>query len=133
MQARDRRPSVARAGRPILRTHVVPGGRAVTNFRPSEFPELYRAFSGYLHEDFPEEYGTPLAALRAFQREANAAERQRFLQEVRRLAAATAGLDLQELRGVLTHLGARWTPPSRKAVVALLTHLLDEEAEDKPD
>ena len=30
--------------------------------KPSDFPEMQRVFAGYLHEDFLDEYGTPLAA-----------------------------------------------------------------------
>jgi hypothetical protein len=37
----------------------------------SDFPELQRVFSGYLHEDFGEVHATPAAALRAFLGDAN--------------------------------------------------------------
>ena len=39
-----------------------------------EFPELKRVFSGYLHEDFAAEYGSPEAALRSFREDASPAE-----------------------------------------------------------
>ena len=88
--------------------------------KPSDFPELQRVFAGYLHEDFLEEYGTPIAALRAFQEDADHSERQRFLTETRRFLERTARLDFNEVRALIARLGCRWTPPSRKAMVALL-------------
>ena len=88
---------------------------------PADFPEMQRVFAGYLHEDFFEEYGTPLAALRAFHEDANASERQRFSREIRRFLERTATLDFSDVRALLHGLGCRWTPRSRKALVALLT------------
>jgi CdiI immunity protein len=89
--------------------------------KPSDFPELQRVFAGYLHEDFLEEHGTPLAALRAFHEDANPSERQRFSSEARRFLERTATLDFNDVRVLVARLGCRWTPPSRKALVALLT------------
>jgi hypothetical protein len=82
---------------------------------------MQRVFAGYLHEDFLEEYGTPLAALRAFHEDANASERQRFSSEARRFLERTATLDFSDVRILVARLGCRWTPRSRKALVALLT------------
>jgi hypothetical protein len=93
----------------------------VKALKPADFPEMQRVFAGYLHEDFLEEYGTPLAALRAFHEDANASERQRFSRETRRFLERTATLDFSDLRALLAGLGCRWTPRSRKALVALLT------------
>ena len=89
--------------------------------KPSDFPEIQRVFTGYLHEDFLDEYGTPLAALRAFHDDANASERRRFSAEMRRFLERTATLDFKELRAVIERLGCRWSPRSRKALVTLLT------------
>jgi CdiI immunity protein len=87
----------------------------------SDFSEMQRVFTGYLHEDFLDEYGTPLAALRAFHDDANASERRRFSAETRRFLEWTATLDFNELRAVIARLGCRWSPRSRKALVSLLT------------
>lgn len=84
----------------------------------SAFPELQRVFSGYLHEDFLEEYGTPAAALRAYQDDADDVETQRFRTEARRFLDLTALFDFKEVRVLLARLGCRWTPPSRKALIA---------------
>ena len=93
--------------------------------KASDFPELRRVFAGYLHEDFLAEYATPADALRAFGEEASAAERQRFRAEVRRFLDQTAPLDFPKLRALLARLGARWTPPSREAVVTWLSSAAD--------
>ena len=97
--------------------------------KASDFPELGRVFAGYLHEDFPEEHGTPSAALRAFREAADGAERQRFVTEVKRFLALTATLGFHEVREVVARLGCRWTPPSRDALVALLTTAADPPSE----
>ena len=89
--------------------------------KASDFPELQRVFSAYLHEDFLEEYDTPAAALRAFFEEADVEERARFRKEAKQFLAATAAYDLAKVRALLSRLGSRWTPPSRAAVVALLS------------
>ena len=88
--------------------------------KASDFPELQRVFAGYLHEDFLEEYGTPAAALRAFREDADDAERERFMHDARRFIDRIALLDFKDVRALLARLGCRWTPPSRKALAALL-------------
>lgn len=93
--------------------------------KASDFPELRRVFTGYLHEDFVEEYGTPEAALRTFSEDASAAERERFRAEVRRFLEVTAALDFAKLRALLDRLGSRWSPPSRTAVVKWLSDAAD--------
>jgi contact-dependent growth inhibition (CDI) system CdiI-like immunity protein len=98
----------------------------VKGLKPSDFPELQRAFEGYLHEDVRAEHGTPLAALRAFYDDANAAERQRFATEIRRFLERTATLDFGAVRVLLAGLGCRWTPRSRAALVALLTEAANQ-------
>jgi CdiI immunity protein len=87
----------------------------------SAFPELRRVFSGYLHEDLLAEAGTADAALRTFWADAAPDERRRFQREVARFVARTAPLALDELRDLVHQLGCRWIPPSREALVALLT------------
>jgi hypothetical protein len=87
----------------------------------SGFPELRRVFSGYLHEDVLAEAGTARAALQTFWTDAAPGERRRFQREVARFLAVTAPLDLDGLRDLVHELGSRWIPPSREALVALLT------------
>jgi len=87
----------------------------------SDFPALRKVFSGYLHEDFLEEHASARAALEAFIEDANEKERKRFRAEVTRFLEATSEMELAEVRALLGSLGARWTPPSRKALIATLT------------
>lgn len=93
----------------------------MTRARTSDFPELRRVFSAYLHEDVFAGNGTPEGALREFLADAAPAELRRFRKEIARFLARTATLDLGELRHLLQQLGCRWLPPSREALVTLLT------------
>ena len=93
----------------------------MTHDAASDFPELRRVFSGYLHEDVLEESGTPKAALEMFWEDADPDERRRFQHEVARFLEHTSSLDLSALRDLVNQLGSRWTPPSAKALAGLLT------------
>jgi hypothetical protein len=93
----------------------------LTRVSPSAFPELRRFFSGYLHEDFLVETGTPDSALRAFWADAGAGERRRFQREAKRFLTRTATLELDDLRDLIRQLGCRWMPSSREALVRFLT------------
>ena len=84
------------------------------------FPALARVFSGYLHEDFAAEYGSPESALRAFRDDASPAEWRRVQREAKRLATIARDADVDEVRALMQRLGSRWVPSSREALVALL-------------
>jgi len=101
----------------------------VKALKASDFPALQRVFSGYLHEDFLDEHGTPAAALRAFQEDADHSERRRFRTEARRFLQRSAPIDFKDVRAVMARLGCRWTPPSRKALVALLAEIANPRAD----
>jgi hypothetical protein len=96
--------------------------------RTSDFPALRQFFAGYLHEDFVQEYGTPAAALRAFRRDASDAERHLLRADATQLLARVEAESLEEMRARVASLGARWSPRSRTALIALLTAA----AENKP-
>jgi hypothetical protein len=100
--------------------------------KASDFPELRRAFTGYLHEDFLQEYETPATALRAFQDDADEGEKQRFRTEARRFLDRTAGLDFDEVRALMTRLGCRWIPASREALTALFADETGPPPEEQP-
>lgn len=91
--------------------------------KAADFPELQRVFSAYLHEDFLEEYETPANALRAFEQDANAAERRRFRAEAARFLELAKSLEMKKVRALLSQLGSRWNPPSRDALIAWLSAL----------
>ncbi len=92
----------------------------MTRLTAAAFPELRRVFSGYLHEDYLVESGTPEAALRAFREDAAPAELRRFRREAKKLLAHAERLDFDEMREFIERLGGRWVPPSREALIALL-------------
>lgn len=93
----------------------------MTHVKAEAFPELQRVFSGYLHEDFLIDAGTPEKALRTFVADASPAERRRFQREAARFLAQTATLDFEDVRKLLVELGSRWNPPTRDALVKLLS------------
>lgn len=94
----------------------------MTRLTPSAFPELQRVFTGYLHEDVLVEHGSPEAALRAFRDDAAPAEERTFRREVKRFLTQTSTLDFDAVCALLHQLGSRWTPPSREALIAVLTN-----------
>lgn len=93
----------------------------MTRVSASTFPELRRFFSGYLHEDFLVDAGTPEAALRMYWADASADERRRLQREAKRFLAQTATLERDALRDVIHQLGCRWVPPTRETLIGLLT------------
>jgi contact-dependent growth inhibition (CDI) system CdiI-like immunity protein len=97
----------------------------MTRGAASEFPALERVFSGYLHEDFVAEYSSPEAALRAFRNDASPAEWRRFQREAKRFAGIANGRDFDDVRRLFQKLGSHWTPPSRDALLTLLTGAAD--------
>src|SRR5947209_15550337 len=112
---------MGRSKTPVLRPHFISGGTSLTGIKAEAFPELRRVFSGYLHEDFQADGGTPEQALRMFVAEASPAELRRFQREAARFLAQTASLDVEDLRRLLNELGCRWNPPSRDALVKLIS------------
>ena len=87
-------------------------------------------FSGYLTEDFAAEYGSPEAELRAFREDASPAERRRFQRELKRLAGLVEERDFDEICALVQRLGSRWIPPSRDALLTLLTAVADVKRSD---
>jgi CdiI immunity protein len=97
----------------------------MTRHAAPKFPELSRVFSGYLHEDFAVEYGGPDAALLAFRHDASPAEWRRFQREARQLLRRAEAGDFADVCALIHRLGSRWIPPSRDALLALLTRAAD--------
>jgi hypothetical protein len=81
------------------------------------FSELERVFSGYLHEDFAAEYGSPEAALRAFRDDASPAEWRRFQREAKRFAGIARTRNFAQVCKLMQRLGSHWMPPSRDALM----------------
>jgi hypothetical protein len=103
----------------------------MTRREASEFPVLARVFSGYLHEDLVVMYGGPETALRAFRGDATPEEWRRFQVEARRLVERADGRDDDDIRRLVQRLGSRWIPPSRDALITLLTEAANSEQSDR--
>ena len=78
---------------------------------PVAFPQLESFFSGYLHEDFLVEYGSPEGALRRWRGDASPRESQQFDREAERLLKAAATLPFDTIAAfVRRDLGSAWRP-----------------------
>ena len=75
----------------------------------TRFPLLHQFFRGYLHQDFPEEYGSIAGALRHYREDAGEEEFARFSAEWRSFVGETRELDVTEVDRVLSaDLGGSW-------------------------
>jgi hypothetical protein len=79
-------------------------------FDPSEFPVLKEFFSGYLHEDFNDEYGSAPGAARAFRGDASPEESAQARQEWAKLRNILTGRSIPEIQTSLQKLGGAWRP-----------------------
>ena len=79
-------------------------------FNPGQFPALKEFFSGYLHEDFIDEYGSPPGAARAFRGDASPEECAQACQEWAKLRKILTGRAIPEVQTSLQKLGGAWRP-----------------------
>src|ERR1700688_760165 len=79
-------------------------------FDASEFPVLKEFFSGYLHEDFNDEYGSAAGAARAFRGDASPEEFAQARQEWAKLRKILTGRSVPEMQTSLQKLGGAWRP-----------------------
>jgi CdiI immunity protein len=79
-------------------------------FDPGQFPTLKEFFSGYLHEDFIDEYGSLPGAARAFRGDASPEESAQACQEWAKLRKILTGRSIPELQTLLQKLGGAWRP-----------------------
>jgi hypothetical protein len=79
-------------------------------FSPNEFPVLKEFFSGYLHEDFNDEYGSATSAARAFRGDASPEESAQAREEWAKLRQILTGRPIQEVQISLQKLGGAWRP-----------------------
>lgn len=84
------------------------------------YPQLEAFFCGYLHQDFPEEYGDLAGAVAAFRRDASPAERRAVKREWNAFRAETTDATLKTIGGYLSKgLGSAWAPRRRSDLEAL--------------
>jgi hypothetical protein len=79
-------------------------------FDASEFPVLKEFFSGYLHEDFNDEYGSAASAARAFRGDASPEESAQARLEWAKLRKILTGRSMPEVQTSLQKLGGSWHP-----------------------
>ena len=82
----------------------------------SDFPALRQFFSGYLHQDFADEYGSALDAAKTFRREAGKSELAAIKKEWKSWRAELKNLSADSLASELRKLGAAWAPSNSQAL-----------------
>jgi hypothetical protein len=84
--------------------------KKTVEFAASEFPVLKEFFSGYLHEDFNDEYGSAASAARAFRGDASSEEYAQARLEWAKLRKILTGRSMPEVQTSLQKLGGAWHP-----------------------
>ena len=79
-------------------------------FDANEFPVLKEFFSGYLHEDFNDEYGSAASAARAFRGDASPEESAQARLEWAKLRKILTGRSMPEIQTSLEKMGGSWRP-----------------------
>ncbi len=83
----------------------------------SRYPLLHQFFRGYLHQDFPEEYGSIAGALRQYRTDAGEDEFSKFAGEWSSFLHETAELSAADIDQILSsELGGSWHVASRREV-----------------
>jgi hypothetical protein len=81
---------------------------------PAAFPQLESFFSGYLHEDFLADYGSPEGALRAWRLDASTKESRQFDREAERLLDAASAVPFDTIAAFVRRgLGSAWRPSDK--------------------
>ena len=92
--------------------------------RPAKRSALRDFFRGYLHEDWPEEHETPLAAAEAFLAESAAEEKAAAEEEAAKsLAALGPKPGRRSVDAILRKLGGAWEPEEPAELVEVLERL----------
>ncbi len=83
----------------------------------THYPLLYQFFSGYLHQDFPEEYGSIAGALRRYREDAGAEEFANFATEWSSFLDETREFEASEIDRILSdELGGSWHVASSREI-----------------
>jgi hypothetical protein len=83
----------------------------------SRYPLLHQFFRGYLHQDFPEEYGSIAGALRQYRVDAGDDEFGRFSAEWDKFLEETGELSAGDIDQILSiEMGGSWHIASRREV-----------------
>lgn len=98
-----------------------PPARGKPTLSAADYPALASFFSGYLHEDFVEEHGSPSHARRAFEQDASPDERTQWAREAAAFLEAAAAFPFDRVLDFLRRdLGAAWRPANLADLERLL-------------
>lgn len=93
-----------------------------TTLSVSSFRQLESLFSGYFHEDYVSEYGTPEGAIRRWREDASTKENQQLDEEAERFLALAESVPFEQVAGfVRRELGSAWRPSDLPRLRKLLT------------
>jgi hypothetical protein len=97
-----------------------------TRISPSDYKGLSEFFSGYLHEDFRDEYGSPSGAVRAFRGDGSNEEIAQVRAEWTKLRSAFRGRPITDLQEALRKLGSGWQPQEEEELAPMDNALADK-------
>jgi hypothetical protein len=87
---------------------------------PDRFPMIQTLLRGYLHEGYAAEHGSAEGAVLAFCKNASPREREKLLEEWRRLSVNTASWTVADIGTLLTKdFGGAWLPESKQELARL--------------
>jgi hypothetical protein len=93
-----------------------------------EFPALREFFSGYLHQDFRDEYGSAAAAVEAFRRDASGTEIEAVRHEWKAWREKLGKTPVSEIAQAARKFGASWQPQGEDDLDAVETALTAKES-----
>jgi hypothetical protein len=79
-------------------------------FDPADYPALREFFPAYLHQDFVEEYGSAVEAVKGFLADASGDEILQVKEEWKELRSGLRGRPFQEIHRAFDRLGSSWVP-----------------------
>lgn len=79
-------------------------------FDPADYPALREFFPAYLHEDFVDEYGSAIGALKGFLGDASGDEILQAKEEWRNFREAFREKPFPEIQAAIGKLGSAWLP-----------------------
>lgn len=97
-----------------------------------KFDALREFFSGYLHQDFRDEYGSARGAARAFRGDASKEEIAATVAEWQRWRGELHKSSLEEVQKAVWELGAAWRPESMEDLEALGEALNGKRSDAEP-
>jgi hypothetical protein len=88
-------------------------------FSAADYPRLTEFFDGYLHQDFRDEYGSPVAAARAYCDDASHQEAVEAHNEWTKLLKNFEGQPISKWQEVVGKLGGSWRPQTEADLLSL--------------